>query len=124
MNVDLQQYRDLKIFMIYVVPSQHVIMEFAFIMRVSNLVSIMAFLEIDAVLGNKCIAVFRVSSDPIFLYFSYVFKILLYFLYLPKISYISSQNPIFFQNYEKKSLIFYFEWKFHINITNRCYIGY
>jgi hypothetical protein len=103
MNVDLQQYRDLKIFMIYVVPSQHVIMEFAFIMRVSNLVSIMAFLEIDAVLGNKCIAVFRVSSDPIFLYFSYVFKILLYFLYLPKISYISSQNPIFFQNYEKKS---------------------
>ena len=29
-------------------------------------------------------------------------------LYLPKISYISSQNPIFFQNYEKKSCIFYF----------------
>ena len=86
MNVDLQQYRDLKIFMKYVLPSQHVIMEFAFIMRVSNLVSIMAFLEIDAVLGNKCIAVFRESSEPIFLYFSYVCKILLYFLYLPKIS--------------------------------------
>ena len=45
----------------------------------------------------------RVSSDPIFLYISYFIKILLYFLYLPKISYISSQNPIFFQNYEKKS---------------------
>jgi hypothetical protein len=30
----------------------------------------------------------RVSSDPIY---SYVFKILLYFLYVPKISYISSQ---------------------------------
>ena len=45
----------------------------------------------------------RVSSDPIFLYFSYILKILLYFLYLPKISYITSQNPIFFQNYEKKS---------------------
>ena len=35
--------------------------------------------------------------------YSYIFKILLYFLYLPKISYISSQNPIFFKNYEKKS---------------------
>jgi hypothetical protein len=31
MNVDLQQNRDLKIFMKYVLPSQHVIMEFAFI---------------------------------------------------------------------------------------------
>jgi hypothetical protein len=36
----------------------------------------------------------RVSSDPIFLYFPYIFKILLYFLYLPKISYISSQNML------------------------------
>ena len=36
------------------------------------------------------------------------------------ISYISSQIPIFFQNYErKKSWIFYFEWKFHINMTNK-----
>jgi len=58
MNVDLQQYQDLKIFMKYVIPSQHVIMEFAFITRVSNLVSIMVFLEIDAILGNKCIEVF------------------------------------------------------------------
>ena len=41
-------------------------------------------------------------SDPIFLYFSYFFKILLYFLYLPKISYISSQNPIFFKTMRKK----------------------
>jgi hypothetical protein len=30
--------------------------------------------------------------------YSYIFKILLYFLYLSKISYITSQNPIFFQN--------------------------
>ena len=58
MNVDLQQYQDMKIFMKYVIPSQHVIMEFAFITRVSILVSIMLFLEIDAVLGNGCIAVF------------------------------------------------------------------
>jgi hypothetical protein len=35
---------------------------------------------------------------------SYIFNILLYFLYLPKISYISSQNPIFFQNYEREKL--------------------
>ena len=51
----------------------------------------------------------RVSSDPIFLHFSYIFIILLYFLYmyLSKISYISSQNPIFFQNYEKKRWILF-----------------
>jgi hypothetical protein len=30
--------------------------------------------------------------------YSYILKILLYFLYLSKNSYISSQNPIFFQN--------------------------
>jgi hypothetical protein len=29
--------------------------------------------------------------------------------------------PIFYQNYEKKNWIFYFEWKFHINMTNRGY---
>jgi hypothetical protein len=63
----------------------------------------------------------RVSSDPIY---SYVFKILLYFLYVPKISYISSQNPIFFQNYERKSRIFNFQWKFHINMANRGYARY
>jgi hypothetical protein len=59
MNVDLQQYRDLKIFMKYVLPSQHVIMEFAFIMRVSNLVSIMAFLEMWVLLSSKR-AIFQV----------------------------------------------------------------
>jgi hypothetical protein len=58
------------------------------------------------------------TSESIFLY---IFKILLYFLYLSKISYISSQNPIILQNYEKKSWIFNIEWKFHINITNRVY---
>jgi hypothetical protein len=63
----------------------------------------------------------RVSSDPIFLYFSYIFKILIFFLYLPKISYITFQNPIFFLNCEKKSWIFNFECKFHISMTNRSY---
>ena len=56
--------------------------------------------------------------------YSYIFNILLYFLYLPKISYISSQNPIFFKTKREKSWIFYFEWKFHINMTNRCYTRY
>jgi hypothetical protein len=41
-----------------------------------------------------------VSSDPIFLYF----QVLPYFLYMSKNSYISSQKPIFFQNYERKKV--------------------
>ena len=38
---------------------------------------------------------FRVSSDPIFLYFSYIFRVLLYFLYFTKYSYISYIFGIF-----------------------------
>jgi hypothetical protein len=41
------------------------------------------------------------SGCQVILY-SYIFKILLYFLYLPKISYITSQNPTCFPNYQKK----------------------
>jgi hypothetical protein len=64
------------------------------------------------------IPIFLYSYIPIFFLYSYI-PIFLYFLYLPKISYISSQNHVFFQNYEIKSWIFYLEWKFHINMTNR-----
>ena len=53
------------------------------------------------------------SGCQVILY-SYIFRILLYFLYLPKISYITSQNTIFSHNYEKKCWIFSIEWKFHI----------
>ena len=60
-----------------------------------------------AIHNTKC----RVSSDPIFLYFQN-FAIFLIQMYLPKISYITSQNPIFFQNCKKKSWSLNFEWRF------------
>jgi hypothetical protein len=51
----------------------------------------------------------------------YIFNILLYFLSLSKLSYITSQNPIFFQNYEKKVeyiiLSGSFIWKWHKDIN-------
>ena len=66
------------------------------------------------IIWNICFA-----RCQVILYFYYIFKILLHFLDLPKISYITPQIPAFFQNYEKKSWIFNSEWKFHINMTYR-----